>query len=211
MRAGTILLAAASFASISCTALAAEPAALVVDYAGKPNAALAAFSELADGADFTLGANDSVTLLHYRTCKTLGIKGAKVRVTRTQLDITGGSQKEEPGQGCPKELAVATKGVGGGLVMRSVAFHALPATIDCVVVGKARARAAALEIVEDGKPFLTVAIAGARAVAPVGTPALPPDREFSLVVRATDGTPLIDVPVAIEDAVAGRTCLVRVD
>lgn len=126
--------------------------------------------------------------------------------------MAGGSQKEEPGQDCPKEMAVATKGVGGGLVVRAAAFHALPETIDCAVVGKSRSRVAKLEVVEDkGGTVLAVPVVGGRAVAPAGTPPLPHNHELSLVVRDGDGASLITVPVDIEDTQPGRACLVRVD
>lgn len=204
--------AAAALALSAGAALAADPAALVLDYVGKPSPLLASYNELADGASFALAANEAVTLTHYKTCKTVRITGAKVKVTRAALEVTGGSQKDEPGQDCPKEMAVATKGVGGGLVMRSVAFHALPDTIDCAVVGKARDRVAKLELVEDkGGTVLSVPVNGGRAVAPAGTPPLPHDGELSLVVRDGAGASLIDVPVSIEDTVPGRACLVRVD
>lgn len=193
-------------------AQAADPAALVLDYVGKPNPLLTSYTELSDGASFSLGATESVTLTHYKSCKTVRITGAKVTVGRAALTVTGGSQKDEPGQDCPKEMAVATKGVGGGLVMRSVAFHALPDTIDCTVVGKARAQVATLDVTEDkGGTVLSVPVSGGRAVAPAGTPPLPRDHDLSLVVRGADGTALIDVPVSIEPAIAGRACLIRVD
>lgn len=216
MRKGTRFIIRSSMAAagllVSGAAQAADPAALVLDYVGKPSQILAAYNELADGASFALAANETVTITHYRTCKTLRITGAKVAVTRAALSVTGGSQKEEPGQDCPKETAVATKGVGGGLVMRSVAFHTLPDAIDCAVVGKARARVAALDVTEDnGGVVLSVPVSGGHAVAPAGTPPLPHDKELSLVVRGTDGSTLIDIPVSIEPAIAGRACLIRVD
>lgn len=217
MRKGTVSIIirssiAAAGMLVSGTALAADPAALVVDYVGKPSQILAAYNELPDGASFALGANEAVTITHYKTCKTVRITGAKVAVTRAALNVSGGSQKEEPGQDCPKETAVATKGVGGGLVVRSVAFHTLPDVIDCAVVGKARAKVAALEVTEDkGDVVLRVPVSGGHAATPAGTPLLPQDKELSLVVRGADGTALIDVPVSIEPAIAGRACLIRVD
>lgn len=209
----TLLCAAvAGLTLFAGTALAADPAALVLDYVGKPSPLLASYNELADGASFALAANESVTLTHYKSCKTVRITGAKVKVSRAALDVSGGSQKEEPGQDCPKEMAVATKGVGGGLVVRAVAFHALPDTIDCAVVGKARDRVAKLELVEDkGTTVLSVPVVGGRALAPAGTPPLPHDHEISLVVRDANGASLIGVPVEIETTVPGRACLVRVD
>ncbi|MGE5476739.1 MAG: hypothetical protein ACM3Q1_08810 [Bacteroidales bacterium] len=206
----TAIVAAATMTA--GTALAADPAALVLDYTGKPNPLLMSYNELVDGSTFALAANESVTLTHYKTCKTVRITGAKVTVSRAALTVTGGSQKEEPGQDCPKEMAVATKGVGGGLVVRAVAFHALPDTIDCAVVGKARAQVAKLEVVEDkGGVVLSVPVTGGRAVAPAGTAPLPHNKELSLVATGADGATLVNVPVDIEATVPGRACLIRVD
>lgn len=207
-----VTLAFTAAMMLSGAALAADPAALVLDYTGKPSPLLVSYGELADGAAFTLAANESVTLTHYKTCKTVRITGAKVKVTRAALDVAGGKQMEEPGQDCPKEMAVATKGVGGGLVVRAVAFHALPDTINCAVVGKAHDRVAKLEFVSDkGGTVLTVPVVGGRALAAEGTPPLPHDGELSLVVRDGNGAALIEVPVDIEATVPGRACLVRVD
>lgn len=212
MTIGRSLSVLAVAAVFSASAQAAEaPAALVLDYSGPANAKLSAFSELPDGTEVTLGARDKLTILHYRSCKQVSITGAKVSVTVPRLTVTGGTQSEEPGEQCPQEVKVATAGVSGGVLMRSVAVFTVAPRLDCVVVGGRKAEIGSVEVLEAGKEVLSIPVQGHRAIAAPGAPELNVGSEYSLVVKAIGGAEIKAIPVTVLEEASGKTCLLRVD
>lgn len=209
-RTGVAIFASAMLAAGGAFA-ADAPAALVLDYSGPPNPRLASFSELADGTELALGSGDTLTLLHYRTCKQVTITGGKVKVGVPRLAVEGGRKTEEPGEQCPQEVKVATAGVSGGVLMRSVAVFVLPARVDCTVVGARRAEVGSIEIAATGALPLVLPAAGGRVVAPEAAEPLAAG-EYGLAVRALSGEPLKTLPVTVlEDAPADKLCLIRVE
>ncbi|CAA7614589.1 exported hypothetical protein [Candidatus Terasakiella magnetica] len=194
-------------------AVAAEKsAALVMDYMGRPAPSLATYSELAAGASFALGPTETVTLLHYRSCRTLNIKGGRVNVGRDRIEAEGGAVTEEPGDTCPKEVAINTSGVSGGVVMRALDFITLPTEIDCVVVGRRLAEVGWIAIADEtGGVVERLAVSGSRAMSPLGRPPLFKDRTYQMMILRPNGSLLKQVPVAVEESHRDRLCLVRID
>lgn len=193
------------------TATAAEPpGALITDYSGKASPVLSVYSELPEGMDFKLGAADSITLLHYGSCRSVTVTGGKIHVGAQKLEVAGGKAVEAPGDNCPRKITIATAGVGGGVLMRGMSMATLPSDMNCVVIGTRRAEVARVEIADkDGQVALFPVTAG-RTAALSDTPALV-KKDYGLSVVATDGQVIKRMPISVDDAKSDRMCLIRVD
>ncbi len=205
-----LALAAAAILLPSLALAANAPAALVIEYSGKADPRLDAYSELADGTEVQLGASDSLTLLHYRSCKQVTVTGAKVKVAMQRLEVTGGKKTEEPGDQCPSEVKVATAGVSGGVLLRSVNVSVVPPDLNCVLVGDRRAQVAAIEVQKDGAPVGRVPVTSAALTLPETIPLLQENASYKLQMIGAGNKPMMAVDVSVLTADPAQKCLIRV-
>ncbi len=196
---------------VAAQAQAADvPAALALDVAGK-GGGISAYSEVMDGQKLHLAPGDSVTLLHYRTCRTISVKGGDVSVGVGKIDVSGGSVTDTPGENCPQEVRVATAGVGGGVLMRSVAFPTVPARLDCLVVGSRAPQVSAVVLREGEAKRLTLPVVNHRITQPQDVADLSRDADYTLDLTDKGGATVDSIGVGVIDAVPGKVCLLRVD
>lgn len=208
--AGLAVAAVVGLLSPAPVLAAGDPVALITDYAGGKRAGVEAFSELSDGQTITLGAQDRLTVLHYRSCKSLTITGGTVHISRQAITQDGGSHEEAPGEACPQELTVATAGVGGGALVRAVGFSTVPATLEgCVIVGKKAAKISAVSVSQNDAPLFTAKVRGHRLELPAGQ-SLTEGADYSLGFLA--GKTVLQSQTV--SAIAGNPdspCLIRVE
>lgn len=94
-------------------------AGIVLDIKGATSPAVTSLSEVEAGQKVALGADGRMTLVHYRSCRTLTVAGGSVTFNLTQLIVDGGKIEDEKKR-CPKRFALADGGAttAGGLVLR---------------------------------------------------------------------------------------------
>lgn len=193
-----------------------QPAALVLDYAGS-NPALAPYSEIFDGARFDLG-QETIQILHYRSCKTMKITGGAMVVGYQRMQNSGQVEVVASEQ-CPQEVAVKTAGVAGGVMLRAVAAPVVPPRLECVLVGPKKAAFTTMQVLDAGKPVATVPLSGSPKIAlPAKAPALEVGKGYTLRLLAQpakkgDKVAAQDVEVTVTDNAGGRgkMCMLRID
>lgn len=206
-----IAMAIGSLALPAIAASGGEPVALVTDYAGGKGSKIEAFSELTEGQTLTLGAKDRVTVLHYRSCKSLTITGGTIHISRQAVTQDGGTREEAPGEACPQELTVATAGVGGGALVRAVGFSTIPSALEsCILVGAQASKISAVAVGQNDTPLFTAKVQGRRLEIPAGQ-SLTEGSDYSLGFLAGKTVLQTQNVSAIAPSSNGGPCLIRVD
>lgn len=94
-------------------------AGIVLDAKGAIAPTIVPLSEVEAGQKYALGADGRMTIVHYKTCRTLTVVGGSVTFNFTQLVLDGGKVEDEKRR-CPKRFQLADGGstTAGGLVLR---------------------------------------------------------------------------------------------
>ncbi|SLN75719.1 hypothetical protein OCH7691_03932 [Oceanibacterium hippocampi] len=87
-------------------ALAAEPAALVVDLQGSVSPEVEPFSELAEGDRLTLADDGEIIIMHYAACVESHYRGGEVTIGALGIETTGESVSETSVE-CPRKVMLA--------------------------------------------------------------------------------------------------------
>ena len=110
--AGTAALGLLLFAG----AAQAEPVAMVLD--STDAATLPAFTELSEGDVLTLGSNDHIDLLDYRTCREVRYTAGTLTITALGIDADGSAETElRPGNCVNAQAADDTSAAAKGLTV----------------------------------------------------------------------------------------------
>jgi hypothetical protein len=116
-------------------------------------------TEVPAGTTIELAPGAKLVLLHYRTCRALGVTGGKVTVAEEGLVATGGSRTLDARRQCPRTVRLRTGGEAAGTVLRSapVAAATLQARPAFVVVGARAGDYGAVRILQAGQTVLVEA------------------------------------------------------
>jgi hypothetical protein len=119
-------------------AIAAEPAALILDVSGPVNPQVALYDEVADGTVLKLGEGAHVTLSHYAICEEIAITGGTVSISADSLDLQGSQIESRTRVQCPDTVVMSAADiVNMSVTLRSVKPTRLMApTPDFVLAGK---------------------------------------------------------------------------
>ncbi|MEO5373584.1 MAG: hypothetical protein H7840_04825 [Alphaproteobacteria bacterium] len=208
---GVLGLGVLGVAVVTAPALAGGPAALIVGYSGT-QAALSPYTEISDGAVFTLG-TDTVSFVHYQTCKTVEVRGGKLTVTEKRFDAEGGVVRDLNQEQCPEEVTVKTAGVAGGVVLRAIGAKLVPSRLECVLAGEGYKYYRAIQIFDDARLLTEIPLnKGAQVIMPRSAPSLENDKAYRLVLlpRAEGQTPA-SVRVTVSSEADKQVCLIRLD
>ncbi len=187
--AATVVALAAGLAAASARAEVA--AGIVLDVKGSASPAVASLSEMEAGQKVALGADGRMTLVHYRSCRTLTVVGGSVTFNLTQLIVEGGRIEDEKKR-CPKRFALADGGAttAGGLVLRGGTPADARQMSPRPIIVLAGPRAAGIGEAELRGPGGTVARwpAGSRRLElPASGAALQAGASYDLVLRSKSG------------------------
>jgi len=150
------LLLAGLSASVGPDRMAAaqgNAVALVLEVDGGSTPTVQPYTEVPAGTTIELAPGAKLVLLHYRTCRALGVTGGKVTVGEEGLVATGGSRTLDARRQCPRTVRLRTGGEAAGTVLRSapVAAATLPARPAFVVVGARAGEYGAVRILRAGQ------------------------------------------------------------
>jgi len=165
-------------------------AGILLDVKGTVTPAVTALSEVEAGEKLALGPDSRLTLVHYRSCRTLTVVGGSVTFNLTQLIVQGGKIEDEKRR-CPKRFALADGGstTAGGLVLRGGPGETQQMTQRPIIL-LSGPRAAEIADAELRGPGGTVARwpAGTRRLElPASGSALQTGTSYDLVLRARAG------------------------
>lgn len=209
---GAAVALASMFLALSA-ASASESAALILDYSGGGTQPLQAYDEVAGGTVVELPANGTLTLLHYRTCRTLTATGGVVRINTADVQIKGGSLRQEGADQCPQEAKIRVAGIGGGVLMRSVPEWpaTFPASLACSLVGRNSGQVESLTVMDGDNKVAQAAISGHRISLPKSQPALQPGHDYALHLKIAGVDAPEKVMITTAEQPDGKPCLIRVD
>jgi hypothetical protein len=194
-------------------ALAADPpAALIVDYTGKPDARLEPYNELAKGAAIDLAADARLVLMHYASCHTTTIAGGHVVVGAEAVQVQEGHLIEDKAGECPQAVKLTVATAVGGVVMRAPIVNTLPPSLACGVVGSHRDDIKAIVLEEDGRDLVRIPVQKHRLVPPTPLPSLSVGSDYGLrleMKKATAHPP--PTTVTIEEQQDSVPCLLHAD
>lgn len=207
MRAWVIL--AGVLCAGSALAAGAKPVGLVLSYTGAAPA-LAPYTELMAESEFDLG-SDTVSFVHYGTCKSVEVKGGKLKVGTDHYQAEGASKELGKDQ-CPEQVAVVARGVSGGVLLRSAPSPEIPPRLECVLAGNKRKAFAAVQVMDGSGVLLQIPLTGERIALPANVPPLHLNRTYKL--NFIPGNPLEpprSVSVLVSAPTGGNLCLLRID
>ncbi len=119
-------------------ALAAEPAALVLDISGQVDPEVGLFDEVADGTVLKLGKDAHLTLSHYGICEEVALVGGTVSIGREKLDLEGSQVESRTPVQCPDTIVMSAADlVNMSVTLRSAKqARVMAPTPDFVLAGK---------------------------------------------------------------------------
>lgn len=119
-------------------AMAADPAALVLDVSGHVDPEIGLFDEVADGTVLVLGDDAHLTLSHYGICEEVAIVGGTVSVSKNDLDLQGSQVESRTPVQCPDTIVMSAADlVNMSVTLRSAKqARVMAPTPDFVLAGK---------------------------------------------------------------------------
>ena len=120
-------------------ALAAGPAALIVDVTGGTIAAAPPYSEIQEGATVTVPPGVRLVFQHYASCRRVAVLGGSVAFTSDGYAITGGTKESDVKVACPRKVTMRTSGEAAGVLLRSTGASLTLSTRPAVVLTGPRA------------------------------------------------------------------------
>lgn len=210
---GVAAIALISMALAVPAAQAADPAALVLDYSGGAATPLQSYDEVAAGTIVELPAGATLTLLHYRTCRTLTATGGVVRINTADVQVKGGTLRQDGAEQCPQEAKIRVAGIGGGVLMRSVPEWpaTLPVSLACSLVGRNSGLVESLTVMDGDAKVVQAAIAKHQVSLPKAAPALQPGHDYTLQIKVAGVETPETVLITTAQQPDGKSCLIRVD
>jgi hypothetical protein len=208
---GLGFIVAGAFGLLSSAAMAGESVALILDYASKPDSRFQAYNELPDETTLELGASGRITLLHYKTCRTVAIQGGNVRVTTADLAVEGGSQNVVDYFSCPQESRIKIAGVSGGVLIRDVGGPSLPPSLSCILVGHKAMEVESLALTKGGRKIAALSVKGLRTTPAPSARAIEPGRDYTLLIKLKGEAAQHQQPISIAKSAQPGPCLLRVD
>lgn len=183
------LLAAAS-------ALAEEPAALILELSGNTIPALTPYTEIKSGTTVALAPQTRLRFVHYRSCRNVRVYGGRLTLNPEGYVLHGGETEFDRAHSCPKRLSAgANSGTAGGLVLRSglASVLALSSKPSVVFAGTRAADVARVQLTASDGRAASLMREGNE---PVWHGSAPPGN-YSLIAVAADGRLLANHPVHV--------------
>lgn len=151
-------------------ALAAEPAALIVDVQGAVSPAVESFEDVDAGMVLTLAPDGEVIISHYKACEEITATGAgTISVSATGLELDGVTVSDRTAVDCPSAVALANADTASAtVVIRDVMPLAkVPLVPEIVLVGDNAAKFEQLELRRRDAVIATLPVQNRRVQWPV--------------------------------------------
>ena len=146
-------------------AIAAEPAALVLDVSGTIQPEVALYDEVVDGTVLQLGNNAHLTLSHYGICEEVAITGGTVSIGLENLDLEGSQVESRTRVQCPDSITMSAADlVNMSVTLRSARkTRVMAPTPDFVIAGKWGRQFDRLDVHGKGGRMATMSVVDGRA------------------------------------------------
>jgi hypothetical protein len=177
-------------------AKAQKSVAIVVDIDGKATPAVAANAELADKSVVALDAGAVLTIVHYKSCMLVTVKGGKFAVEEAKYDASGTSVVSEEKVSCPaQQTALAESNQSSGtaaLVLRGAGEQRtfIPLRPWIMAVGAQSSGFTKAEILDGTTIVATVPLANGRAKWPTNAKPLVGYRQYTIRFVPASGKPI---------------------
>jgi hypothetical protein len=147
-------------------ALAAEPAALVLDVSGMIEPEVALYDEVADGTVLQLGDDAHLTLSHYGICEEVAITGGTVSIGLENLDLEGSQVESRTRVQCPDSITMSAADlINMSVTLRSArTARVMAPTPDFVIAGKWGRQFDRLDVHGKGGRMATMSVVAGRGV-----------------------------------------------
>lgn len=157
------ILVAASLLPV--TAMAAEPAALVLDVSGMVQPEVALYDEVVDGTVLELGDDAHLTLSHYGQCEEVAITGGTVSIGSQDLGLEGSQVESRTRVQCPDSITMSAADlINMSVTLRSAKqARVMAPTPDFVVAGKWGRQFDRLDVHGKGGRMATMSVVAGRA------------------------------------------------
>ena len=203
------LIGVVSTAAVSALAEAGRPAGLVLSYSGAlPD--LAPYSEIIAGSQFNLGA-DTLTFVHYSSCKTVEISGGKISIGAESFKTDGLTHELQTNQ-CPEQVVVRASGVSGGVLMRSALIPSVPPRLMCMVTGLKSKAFSSVQIISENSVIAQIPLTGPRIALPASAPSLRHGKTYTLnFISSAPTVPSRSVVVQVSSSHDAPLCVLRLN
>jgi hypothetical protein len=199
---------------ISCATalavLATEPAtaqnaaAILIGAEGVLAPPLQAGAEVPAGTSLALGDAGTATLVHYRTCHLVALRGGSIKVDEMTYWISGGVVLQEETVSCPggARTGMRRQGEAGGtagMTLRGLSAQFVQERPAVIVIGRIADAIDKVSFLAEDKAVVDIPLARGRGTWPHEAPALAASRAYVARFHRRDGPP-IDVKVIVDAA-----------
>jgi hypothetical protein len=166
-------------------ALAAEPAALVLDVSGMIEPEVALYDEVADGTVLQLGDDAHLTLSHYGICEEVAITGGTVSIGLENLDLEGSQVESRTRVQCPDSITMSAADlINMSVTLRSArTARVMAPTPDFVIAGKWGRQFDRLDVHGKGGRMATMSVVAGRASWPADAQPLAIGESYVVVLN----------------------------
>jgi len=166
-------------------AIAADPAALVLDVSGSVDPEVGLFDEVADGTVLKLGNDAHLTLSHYGICQEVAIVGGTVSIGKQDLDLQGSQVESRTPVQCPDTIVMSAADlVNMSVTLRSAKrARVMAPTPDFVLAGKWGKQFDQLDVHSKGGRRASMSVSDGRASWPTGAAPLTVGETYIVILN----------------------------
>jgi hypothetical protein len=166
-------------------AVAAEPAALVLDVSGAVQPEVALYDEVVDGTVLQLDKDAHLTLSHYGICEEVAITGGTVSVGMENLDLDGSQVESRTRVQCPDSITMSAADlINMSVTLRSARkTRVMAPTPDFVIAGKWGRQFDRLDVHGKGGRMATMSVVAGHAAWPADAQALAIGETYVVVLN----------------------------